>query len=189
VGYILHVSDGADNRRAAWEFPELVALAVLTSFVCLFADNLVKLWLLGSAVGPGVWSWVAYLGQWVSFPVTALLLGAVGICWCRRVQWTDNPPVSPSRTTRFAHVRRLRALSQLLKAAIVLATLCSLATLASDLFTNPPYAGPSFSFKLDMSALLDTISVIVFALLGFTGSNQVIAAATAYLNSVPGDPE
>lgn len=170
--------------RTEWDFPELVVLAVLTSYVCLFADTLIKFWLLGAFVGQGVWSRVVYLGQWVSFPVTALLLAAVGVCWWRRSQWSDDRPTSPNHAAMLAHIRRVRMLSQLLRVATGLAIICALAILASVISTNPPHAGLSVDMRLDVSGLLDAISVTAFALLGFKVASRVATGASAHPTSV-----
>jgi hypothetical protein len=173
----------AARRRPSWNFPELVVLAVLTSYACLFLDTLVKFWLLGSFVGSGAWSHVVYLAQWVSFPVTALLLAAVGVCWWRCSQWSREVLTSPNHAAILTDVRRVRVLCQFLRASTGLATICALVILASVIFRNPSHAGLSVDAKLDASGLLEAASVIVFALLGFKGSSRVVKAASAQLNS------
>lgn len=177
------MSDRVADRRPTWDFPELVVLAVLTSYVCLFFDTLIRFWLLGF-VGEGVWSKVVYLGQWVSFSVAAMLLAAVGVCWWRCSEWSGEPPNSPNHAALLTHMRRVRMLSQLLRAATGLATICALAILASVVFTNSPHGGFSVDARLDVSGLLEAASVIVFAPIGFKGSSRVVIASSAKLNSV-----
>ena len=181
------MSDGTNKPKTPWEFPELAAIAVLVSFVSLFASAMIRLWLSGSLYGRGVWPWVQNVGQWVTYSITALLLGGVGVCWWHCARWTSNPPLSSSRTFAITHIRRVRTLSNLLRASTVIAAIGALATLASELFTNEPYLGASFTVRAGATEILDAVSVIVFALVGFVVSGQVTAAATVHLNSVTDD--
>ena len=122
-----------------------------------------------------------------TYSITALLLGGVGACWWQCARWTSNPPLPSSQTSTITHLRRVRMLSNLLRVSTFIAAIGALATLASELFTNEPYLGASFTVRLGATEILDAVSVIVFALVGFVVSGQVTAAATGYLNSVADD--
>ncbi len=176
------MSDAVADESPRWDFPESVVLAILISYVCLFVDTLIKFWLLGNFVGLGVWPKVMYLGQWVSYSVAATLLAAVGVCWWRCSHWPEEPATSPNRSAVLTHVRRVRMLSQLLRGATGLATVCALSTLASLVFTNPPHGGFAFDARLDLSGLLEAASAIAFSLLGFKASSRIVIATTTQLN-------
>ncbi len=172
---------------AAWELPELAIVSILVSIGLLTLGGVLFGISQASALNdpgfgtPLLWIGVQVAVRWLDPATTALLLGALAICWWQYGEWTIGDQPANAHAT-VAHVRRLRVLSRWLEIAFVVAIVAATLSVVAGIIVNASNSGlRAYDWGNDIYTFCSSLAVVVIAGLGLVAGRRVERAALVHL--------
>lgn len=176
-----------NSPDAAWELPELAIVSILVSSGLLTLGGVIFGFFQASENSdpgfgtPSLWIGVQVAVRSLNLTTTAMLLGALAICWWQYGEWTNENHISHAEAT-VAHVRRLRLLAYWLEIAFVVTIVAATLGVIAGIIINASNPGLSaYDLGNDIYTFFGSLAVFVIAGLGLVAGKRIERAALVHL--------